>query len=180
MQGPRNGRGGESEDVNVTPDGLEPLLLSHSKSLLLVNDEEAQIPEDHIGLEKPVGSNHDVNCPCSQTDQHLLLLTHCTESGEHFDLHGERPETASEGSMVLLRKHRGRDQHCHLPAVHHRLESGPQGHLGLPVAHVPSDQSVHRAGLLHVNLDLLQHSTLIGSLKVGERALQLCLPRRIR
>ena len=46
---------------------------------------------------------------------------------------------------VLLGQDRGGHEHGHLLAVHHGLEGGAHGDLGLAVAHVAADQPVHRA-----------------------------------
>ena len=44
---------------------------------------------------------------------------------------------------MLRGQKRGRHQHGGLLAVLHRLEGGPDGHLGLPEAHVAAHQAVH-------------------------------------
>src|SRR3712207_8908501 len=57
-----------------------------------------------------------------------------------------------------------------LLAVLHRLERGPHRDLGLAVADVAADQPVHRDGLLHVPLDLLDRGELVRRLGVRERS----------
>ena len=86
---------------------------------------------------------------------------------------GERVE-------VLLGQQRRRHQHGHLLAVLHRLERRAHRDLGLAVADVAADQPVHRDGLLHVVLDLLDRGELVGRLGVREGVLQLALPRGVR
>ena len=65
---------------------------------------------------------------------------------------------------MLLREQRGGHQHGHLLAVLHRLERRPHRDLGLAVADVAADQPVHRDGLLHVPLDLVDRGELVGRL----------------
>ncbi len=81
---------------------------------------------------------------------------------------------------MLLREDRRRHEHGDLLAVLHRLERGPDRDLGLAVADVTADQPVHRHRLLHVVLDVVHGGELVGGLHVGERVLELALPRRVR
>ena len=93
--------------------------------------------------------------------------------------HRERRVPLGERVEVLLREHRRRHEHGDLLAVLHRLERGPHRDLGLAVADVAADQPVHRHRLLHVALDLVDGGELVGRLHVGERVLELALPRRV-
>ena len=81
---------------------------------------------------------------------------------------------------MLLGQHGGGHQHRHLLAIHHRLEGGAQGHLGLAVAHIAADQAVHRARAFHIALDFVQHAQLVFGLDIGEAGFQLLLPGGIR
>jgi len=65
---------------------------------------------------------------------------------------------------MLLREHRGRHQHRHLPPVHHRDERCAQRYFGLAEAGVAADQAVHRLGPAHVAHDLVDRGELVGSL----------------
>ena len=73
----------------------------------------------------------------------------------------------------------GRDQDRDLLGVHHRLEGGADRDLGLAVADVAADQPVHRHGLLHVALDVVDRGQLVGRLGVVEGILQLALHRAV-
>ncbi len=81
--------------------------------------------------------------------------------------------------MMLLSQKRGRAEHRHLSIRAHRLERGAYRHLGLAVSHVTKDQAVHRPRLLHVGFDIADRGQLVGSFLVGERCLELALPRGI-
>ena len=95
---------------------------------------------------------------------------------DHRDLEGVVAQPLGEGSEVLLGEHRGGHEEHHLLAVLGRLEGRPQGDLRLAVAHVPADQAIHRARLLHVGAHGLDRLELVGRLAVGEAALELELP----
>ena len=76
-------------------------------------------------------------------------------------------------------KQGGRDEDGNLLAVLDGLKRRPHRDLRLAVADVAADQPVHRDGLLHVALDLVDGGELVGRLHVGERVLQLALPGRV-
>ena len=80
---------------------------------------------------------------------------------------------------MLLRQHGRGHEHGDLPAVHHRLERGANGHFRFPVAGVAANQAVHRFGAFHVRLHLADGAELIGRFLVDERALEFALPGRV-
>ena len=80
--------------------------------------------------------------------------------------------------MLLGQDRRGREE-GDLLAVHHGLERRPQRDLGLAVADVAAQQPVHRAGALHVRLDVGDGLQLIRRLLKGEVLLELALPGRV-
>ncbi len=135
---------------------------------------------DDILLDQPVRADADIDRRRRQPVDDLLLLRRRPEPAEHLDPDRERRQPLGEGDVVLLGEHGGRHEHGHLPAVHDRLESRPDGHLRLAVADVPADEPVHRLRLLHVLLDLLHRLELVGRLDVGEGGLELLLPDRVR
>ena len=80
----------------------------------------------------------------------------------------------------MLRREHGRGhQHRHLRARLDGLEGGPDGDLGLAVAHVAHDEAVHGRVALQVRLDLDGGAQLVGRLLVGEGRLHLGLPGRV-
>src|SRR5690606_13615207 len=66
VQGPRDRRGGQVENVHLAAQGLEPLLLAHPEAVLLVDDHQPQIAEAHIALQQLVGADHDVHLALRQ------------------------------------------------------------------------------------------------------------------
>ena len=80
---------------------------------------------------------------------------------------------------MLQGKYGGRNQNRHLLAVRDGLESGSHGYFGLSETHVPADQPVHGAVVLHVSLDGYGRALLIGSVFIHERRFKLLLQERI-
>ena len=61
MEGARNRRRGEREDVDLEPERAQELLLRHAEALLLVEDDQTEILRDHVAREDAVGSDEDVD-----------------------------------------------------------------------------------------------------------------------
>jgi hypothetical protein len=154
--------------------------MGDAEALLLVNDQQPQIGESDVFLEQPMSADDNVHLAREQPLQDLPLLGSGAEAGEHLHLDREGSQPLAEVGVVLLGQDGGRHQDGDLFAVHDGLEGRPQRHLGLTVAHVATDQPVHRLGLLHVGLDVGDDTQLILSLKIGESRLQIRLPGCVR
>ena len=81
---------------------------------------------------------------------------------------------------MLLRQHRGRHQDGHLLGIDHRFESRAHGQLRLAEPDITAQETIHRARVLHVSLDLFHDPHLVGGLLVWKRLLELLLPWSIR
>ena len=119
--------------------------------------------------QQPVRADDEVDGPVGEAREGRLLLLRGTNRRQQPDLDREGREPLAERRVVLGASTVVGHQHRHLRAVLDRLERGPQGDLGLAVAHVADDQAVHRPGLLHVGLDLGGGAQLVGRLLVRER-----------
>ena len=150
--------------------------MGHAEALLLIHHQQAQILELHVLGQQPVGSHHHVHRALLQLLQDLLLLRRGLEAAEHLHLHREAGKAIDHGGVVLLHQNRGGREHRRLLAAHHGLEDRAQGHLGLAVTHIATEQAVHDLGLLHVALDVLDGGQLVRRLLVGEVVLKLPLP----
>ncbi len=179
LEGPRDGVGGEGEDVDRFGQRLDRLLVGDPEALLLVDDQQAELLEAHVVPEQAVGTDHHVDRPVGQAGKHLFGLGAGEEAAQHLDPDREGRVAVGEGLGVLARKQRGRHEHRGLVAVLHRLEGGSDRDLGLAEADVAADQPVHGARLLHVGLHLFDRPQLIGGLDEGERGLELGLPGRV-
>ena len=156
MQCPGDGRRGQRQNIDLLAHLLEQLLVGHPKTLLFVDDEQAQILELHILRQEPVRPNHNVYAALGQEIHHPLLLLAGEKTREHFHRDRKRSQPLGEGLEMLLGQHRSRHQDRHLLAVHDRLERGPQRYLRLAIAHIAADQPVHGPRLFHIHLDLFQ------------------------
>ncbi len=125
-------------------------------------------------------ADHDIDAAVGESLDHLLLLGRGEEPAQELDADRVRREPVGERLRVLAGQQRRRGQNGRLRPVLHRLEDGTHGHLGLPESHVATDQPVHRAGLLHVRLDVGDRLQLVLGLDEAERGLHLGLPRRVR
>ena len=61
VQGPRNRRGRERQDVDRRTEGLQPLLVLDAEPLLLVDDHQPQVLERDVLLQDPVSADQDVD-----------------------------------------------------------------------------------------------------------------------
>ena len=154
LQGARDGAGREGEHVHPLGHALDRLFVGDPEPLLLVDHQQAEVLEAHVGGEQAVGAHHHVHRAVGQAVDHLLGLGGREEPAQQLDPYGEPGVAVGEGEEVLAGQQGGGHQHGRLLGVLDRLEDGPHRHLGLAEAHVPADQSVHRAGLLHVGLHL--------------------------
>ena len=139
MQGARDRRCGQREDVDRGTELLELLLLHHAEALLLVQDHQAEVLEAHILLQQPVGADHDVDLPDHQAPQDVGRLGIRAKARQHVDLDRERLEAVAERQVVLLGEHRGRHQDGHLLAVHDGLERGAHRELRFAKANVAAE-----------------------------------------
>ncbi len=98
------------------------------------------------------------------------------EPADGFDVERIIHHPLAEGSLVLLGQHGRGDEDRHLLAIFDSLERGPHGEFGFSVSDVAAEQAIHRAGLLHVLLDLLGADDLVGRRLVGKFRLEFFLP----
>ena len=98
------------------------------------------------------------------------------EARDHLDLHGERREPLAEGLPVLEGQDGRRRQDRDLLSVEGGAHDGAHGDLGLAVADVAADESVHRGLGRHVGGDVGDGGGLVGGLLVLEGLLELALP----
>ena len=179
LEGARDGSCGHGEHVDGCAQGLDVLLVLHAETLLLIDNEEAQILEADLGGEHAVRPDDDVDRAVRESLEGALGLGVGLESGESGHLHGERRIALGEGAEVLLHQQGRGHEHRHLLAILHGLEGSTDRDLGLAVAHVTADDPVHGHGALHVRLDLIDARELIRRLDEGEGVLELALPRTV-
>ncbi len=121
-------------------------------------------------------ADQDVDLSAGEPGHRRTLLGRGPEAGDLLDRHRIILQALGEGAVVLLGQDRRRHEQHHLLAVLHRLERAAQRDLGLAVADVAADQSVHRARRFHVGFDEFDRVALVGGLDERERVLKLSLP----
>src|SRR6516165_7146389 len=179
MQRPRDRRGGERQDVHLTAQLLQPLLVRHAKTLLFVDDDEPEVLEFDVTLYQAVRADADVHGATGKAGQNFPLFLVRAEARQHFDLDRERAQTIAERVEVLLGEDRRWHQYRDLATILDGLERRSQRHFGLAEADVADQQAVHRPRRLHVCLNVSDGLFLIWCLFVWKAALQLQLPRRV-
>ncbi len=125
-------------------------------------------------------ADDEVDRAVGETFEGVLGLLVGLEARERPDRHRELAEPLGERRVVLLHQQRRRHEQDDLLAVLDRLERGAYGDLGLAVADVAADETIHRDRALHVALDLVDRDHLVGSLDERECILELGLPRGVR
>ncbi len=153
--------------------------MSDTKTLLLVDDQKSQILELHIRRQHSVGSDDDIHHALFQILYRLLDLRRRAKSAHQCNIYREILHSLHKSVVMLLRQDRGGHQVYHLFTLLHRFEGGTNGDLGLAVAHISADQSIHDPVALHVRLGIHDGIQLVLRLLEGEHFLELPLPYRI-
>ena len=179
MEGARNRRCGERQDVHLASHRLDALLVRDAEALLLVDDQQTEIGEADVLRQDSMGADQDVDAAVGDPLDDPLLFLPADEAAEHRDPQREGGEAALEGVEMLLGENGGRDQHRHLLPILHRLERGTQCDLGFAIADVADHEPIHRPSPEHVGLDLLDAARLVRRLGVREALLELALPGRV-
>ena len=63
VQGPGYGRGSQCQDIHQLTHLLELLLVGHSKTLLFVKNDQAEVSKGNILLQKPMSPDDNVDLP---------------------------------------------------------------------------------------------------------------------
>ena len=176
VQGARDRRGGEREDVGLELELLEPFLVLHAEAVFLVHDDQAELLELHVLAEQAVRADHDIHGAGGEFGERLFLLLPRLEAAHHRDAHREVREAVAEGAAMLLGEHRGGDKHRDLATALDGLECGAHGDLRLAIAHVADQEAVHGTRVLHVLLHTVGGGALVGGVLEEERTLELLLP----
>ncbi len=171
----RDRRCREGEHVHELFEFLDPLLVLDAELVLLVHDEEAQVLENDVPLEKPVRADHHVHGPVLQALERLLLFGLGPEPGEHVHADGEGRDALRKRAKMLVRQQRRGHEHRDLHAVLHGLERGPERNLRFAVPHVAAHQPVHGPRPLHVGQDVFDGLLLVRCLLEGEGSLELAV-----
>ena len=177
---PRNRRRRKRQYVYARREFLDLLLLLDAEALLLVDDQKPEVGKMHaLLIQDGVRADEHVDLVRLQTLDRRLLLLRRAKAADDVDAHAEISEACGKRLEVLLCKHGRRHEHGDLLMIHDRLVGGADRHLRLAEADIAAEQAIHRLGLFHIRLDLLNGAALVGRLLIREGVLELPLPRRI-
>ncbi len=176
LQRARDGRCGKDEAVDFRAHLLQALFVRNAEALLLVDDDEAEILEGYVFLDKPVCADGDIDFARGDSLDDFALLLLVAEAGEHFHAHGEAGDTFPEGVAVLFREDGGGHEDSDLLAVHYGFERGAHCDFGLAIADVSANEAVHRLLVLHVRFDFRDCLQLVLRFDEGEGRFHLHLP----
>ena len=179
VQRARNRRRRHRQHVDLLAHLLDALLVRHAEALLFVDDQQAEILEVHVLRQQPMRADDDVETAGGKGLERFRDLLLGAEAADHVDLGGERRKPLGQRLQMLRRQDGRRREEGDLFAFHHRLERRAHRHLGLAVADVAAQQSIHRRRRFHVALDVGDRGCLIRRERKLERVLEFLLPMRI-
>ena len=171
LQGARDRRRAHRQDVDIGFQLFEGVLVLDAETLLLVDDDQAEVLDGDVLRQQPVRSDDDVDGSVGQAPDRVLRLLVGLKTAEPPKVHGEPGETFGKGFQVLLNQQGRRNEHDDLFAILNRFECRANSHLCLAVADIARDESVHRDRPLHIGFDLVDGCELVGSLDERERFL---------
>ena len=98
LQGARDRRRAHRQHVDAGAEPLHLLLVLDAEPLLLVDDDQAEVLELDVGVEQPVGADHDVDRALAQPVGDLARLLLGLEPAQRPDRHRERRPSARRTS----------------------------------------------------------------------------------
>src|SRR6516225_9182009 len=116
--------------------------MTNAKTLLLVDDHEAEVFPLHILREQAVSSDCDVDLTGGKVFDGGLDFLRIAETAQHFHSGGKRLESFTERFVMLECEHGGGREHGHLFAVPERLECSAHHDFRLAVADVAAEQAI--------------------------------------
>ena len=180
LHGAWDGRRRKREHVDLLAHVFKLLLMLDAETLLLVDDDQAELMRVHIGREQAMCADEHVDLTLGKRGQRTALLRGRAEARKHLDLHAKGREALEERLVMLLGENRrGAQDHDLTPTVD-TLERGTQGDFGLSKTHVAAKQAIHGLGRLHVGLDVGNGIELVARLVVRKALLHLDLARAVR
>src|SRR5438874_12522515 len=102
MKRARNRRGGHGQNIDGLPQAFEPFLVLDAEALLLVDNDQSQVLEMHVGAYNAVGADDDVDAALPQPLDNLFLLAAGAKSADAFHDEWVLGEPLAEGAEVLL------------------------------------------------------------------------------
>ena len=165
----RDRRCGQGQHVNFGAQRLERFFLAHAEAVFLVDDDQSQARELHIGREQLVGANDDIERAVGHALDGVVDLFTGTKTRQLGDAHRPVGKAVGKGLCVLLGQQGSGRQNRHLLAAHDGDEGSTQRDFGLAEADVAAHQPVHRFAGGHILDDVVDRLGLVGRLFKAER-----------
>ncbi len=147
--------------------------------LLLVDDQEPEIPELDRFAEQRMGADHDVDIAVGEVLFHLRQLFRRDQARGLRDIDRKAAKPFGEIFAVLARQQRRRHHDGDLLAVERDRERRPQRHLGLAEPDVAADQPVHRPAAFEVLQRGIDRAELVFGLFIGEARAEFVIGMRL-
>src|SRR5664279_5310941 len=177
FQRARDGRGTESQHIDLSFHLLDLLLVQDAEELFLVDNHQTNVLEVACHIQNLVGTDSDVDTTLVQKFAVGREFPGAYHPREQGNLVSDWLEPGLQVAKVLHRQDGRRSDDGDLLAVCDRARRRPYGHLGLPEADISTHQTIHRLSRLHVAEDVGDSLGLIGCQLVGksvdDRYLQL-------
>ena len=180
MQGSRNRGRRQRQYIYVLFYLFDFFLMTDTKTLFLVNDQQSQILADHIFGKNTMGPDHNIHRSFSQTFNRCLLLLWCPETTEQFHIDWEILHTLCKCIVMLLCQNGGRHQINNLFILLHRFKRRTDCHLSLSKADIAADQTIHNLLALHICFCRFNGKPLVVGLLIWKHFFKFPLPYGIR
>ena len=128
--------------------------LCHAEPVLLVCDDQSQLPELHLFLENGVGSHQHFQCSVFQLLIERPFLFGTDGTGEQSDGNAQRCQKLLEGVLMLRRQNFRGCHQCALQVVLNGEVAGRCCHGCFTAAHIALQQTVHGRDAAEVAGDL--------------------------
>ena len=136
--------------------------LRHAKTVLLVNDGQRQVLEQHFVLNDGVRANHQPGLAAFNQRQHLTALFRFLTAGEPRGGDAQWLQPADQLGEVLGGQNLGRRHQGTLPASVDADRRGERRDHGFAGAHIALQQAVHGHGLGQVMRNFCADASLRG------------------
>ena len=142
--------------------------LVHPEAVLLIDDGQAQIVEDHRLLHQRMRAHHHLRLARGHLGQHLRARLAGHLAGQPGDANAQRLQPCPEIGQVLFGQQLGGRGQGDLLAGFHGQHAGQRRDHGLAAAHIALHQAQHRRRARDVLADLFEDALL----RTGQRERQ--------
>ena len=140
--------------------------LPHTKAVLLIHDDQAQVIKHHIVLKQGMRAHGYAYAAVCQTRFGGIFGLFAGAARDPCDLYAHGRKPLAEFLQVLLGQNFGRRHYCHLRSSLNRIECRQCRNNGFATAHIALQQAVHGIRLQHILLNFGQYFLLrAGQLK---------------